>query len=369
VLLPTAELHPLVQAFMAAGRDVGAPDLGDHNAGQLAGVAANSLTIRNGKRVSVADAYLTAETRARLTLLTGANVERLLIEGSRVAGVEVRRGGGTQTLYADTILVSAGTVASPLLLMRSGIGDPAVLQAAGVPVRIPLPGVGRNLHDHLLAAGLVFAARRPVPPSRLQHSESLMYLHSSDPRRAEGAPDCVVACVVLPAVSERFSPAPLGSAYTLMCGVTHPTSRGAIRISGPRSADPPIIDPAYLSTEHDRGKFRASLRVARLIGEAAPLDEWRRQELLPGPAVQRDAAIDAFLRDAAITHHHPVGTCRMGRERGAVVDGDLKLRGLDNVFVVDASVIPAITTGPVNAAVVAIAEQWAKAVWPGRQGS
>ncbi len=369
VLLPAAELHPLVQAFMAAGRAVGAPHLGDHNAGRLAGVAANSLTIRDGRRVSVADAYMTAETRRRVNLLTEANVERLLIDGSRIAGIEVRRGGATQTLYADTIVVSAGTVASPLLLMRSGIGDPLVLQAAGVPVRLALPSVGRNLHDHLLAAGPVFASRRPVPPSRLQHSESLMYLHSSDPSRAEGAPDCVVACVVLAAVSERFSRPAIGSAYTLMCGVTHPTSRGAIRISGPGSADPPIIDPAYLSTEHDRQTFRASLRLARLIGEAAPLDEWRGQELLPGREVQTDAALDAFLRDAAITHHHPVGTCRMGRHPEAVVDGDLKLRGLDNLFVVDASVIPAITTGPVNAAVVVLAEQWAKAVWPGLHGS
>ena len=363
VLLPSDEIHPLVRDFMQAGRSLGAPPLGDHNIGPLAGTAPNSLTIRNGRRISVADAYLTPETRGRLTLLTGCVVERLRIQGNRVVEVEVRRDGAIQAISAGTVVVSSGTIGSPLLLMRSGIGEPEMLKAAGIPCRIPLAGVGRNLHDHLLA-GLVFASRRTVPPSRLQHSESLMYLHSDDPARAAGAPDCVVACVVLPVVSERFERPEVGRAYTLMCGVTHPTSRGAIRISGPASDAPPIIDPAYLSTEHDRRTFRAGLELARAIAGAAPLDAWRDEELLPGPSVQSDDAVDAFLADAAITHHHPVGTCRMGLDDQAVVDGDLRVRGIDNLYVVDASVIPAITTGPINACVVAIGEQWANQVWP-----
>ena len=190
-----------------------------------------------------------------------------------------------------------------------------------------------------------------------------MYLHSDDPARAAGAPDCVVACVVLPVVSEWAERPEVGAAYTLMCGVTHPTSRGTVRISGPELDAPPIVDPAYLSTEHDRRTFRASFDLARAVGGAVPLDAWRDAELLPGAAVQSDSAIDAFIADAAITHHHPCGTCRMGLDEEAVVDGDLRVRGLDNLFVVDASVIPAITTGPINACVVAIGEQWASDVW------
>lgn len=364
VYLPAAEVHPLVRAYMEAGRSIGAPRLADHNSGPLAGTAPNSLTIRNGRRVSVADAYLTAATRKRLTLVTGAAVERLVLNSDRVVGVEVNRHGATTTFRAGAVVISAGTVASPLLLMRSGIGAPQVLEEAGVPCRLELPGVGLNLHDHLLAAGLVFASRKRVAPSRLQHSESLMYLHGGDPGRTDGAPDCVLACVVLPVVSERFARPEAGSAFTLMCGVTHPTSRGSIRISGPGAADPPIIDPAYLSTGHDRRTFRESLRLARAVGAAAALDAWRGEELLPGRAVQDDDAVDGFLADAAITHHHPVGTCRMGHGEDAVVDGDLRVRGVRNLFVVDASVIPSITTGPVNAATVAIAEHWAHEAWP-----
>ena len=359
VMLPSTQIHPLVAAYIEAGVSIGAPRLAEHNGGPLAGVAPNQLTIRNGRRVSAADAYLTPHlARANLTLVAGGLVEALAIERGRVAAARVRRDGHEELLHTDIVVLSAGAIGSPLLLMRSGVGDPEELKAADVDCRLALRGVGHNLHDHLLAAGLIFSARQPVAPSRLQHSESLMYLHRDRPSRADGAPDTAIACVVLPVVTERFARPEVGRAYTLMCGVTHPRSRGSVRLSGPHSADPPIIDPAYLSDERDRGAFRDSLRLAREIGHASPLDAWRDSEILPGPHVRSDAAVDAFLADAAMTHHHPVGTCQMGAGDHAVVDGDLRVHGLDNLYVVDASVIPTITTGPVNAAVTAIAEQW-----------
>jgi pyridoxine 4-oxidase len=356
VLLPDEQIHPLVRDYMAAGLAIGAPQLGDHNAGPLAGVAPNQLTIRDGRRLSVADAYLAPVLgRPNLTLLTGILVHELVLEGGRVRGIRITRDGAEEIVTADRVVLCAGTVASPLLLMRSGIGDPEVLRGAGIACRHELPEVGRNLHDHLLTAGNVYRARRPVAPSRLQHSESLMYLHSDDPTRAEGAPDVVLACVVLPVVTEAFARPEAGAAYTIMCGVTHPTSRGAIRPGGPSVAEAPIIDPAYLSTEHDRRIFRAALRLARRVGRAAPLAEWNDGEILPGPGVEADADLDAFLAWAAMTHHHPVGSCSLG----PVVDGSLQVRGIDGLFVVDASIIPSITSGPVNAAVIAIAETWA----------
>ncbi len=359
VMLPSTQIHPLVAAYIEAGVSIGAPRLAEHNGGPLAGAAPNQLTIRNGRRVSAADAYLTPHLgRANLTVVAGGLVEALAIERGRVAAARVRRGGHEELLRADIVVLSAGAVGSPLLLMRSGVGDPEELKAADVDCRLALRGVGHNLHDHLLAAGLIFSARQPVAPSRLQHSESLMYLHRDRPSRADGAPDSVIACVVLPVVTERFARPEVGRAYTLMCGVTHPRSRGSVRLSGPHSADPPIIDPSYLSDERDRSAFRDSLRLAREIGHAPPLDAWRDREILPGPSVRSDAAVDAFLADAAMTHHHPVGACQMGAGDHAVVDGDLRVHGLDNLYVVDASVIPTITTGPVNAAVTAIAEQW-----------
>jgi pyridoxine 4-oxidase len=365
VMLPSTHIHPLVAAYIEAGVSIGAPRLSEHNGGRLAGVAPNQLTIRNGRRVSAADAYLTPHlARANLTLVAGGLVEALAIERGRVAAARVWRDGHEELLHADIVVLSAGAIGSPLLLMRSGIGDPEELKAADVDCRLTLRGVGHNLHDHLLAAGLVFSARQPVEPSRLQHSESLMYLHHDRPSRADGAPDTAIACVVLPVVTERFARPEVGRAYTLMCGVTHPRSRGSVRLSGPHSADPPIIDPTYLSDERDRRAFRDSLRLAREIGHAAPLDAWRDSEILPGPHVRSDAAVDAFLADAAMTHHHPVGACQMGAGDHAVVDGDLRVHGLDNIYVVDASVIPTITTGPVNAAVTAIAEQWCHACAP-----
>lgn len=361
VLLPDEQVHPLVRAYMAAGLVIGAPWLGDHNAGPLAGVAPNQLTIRDGRRLSVADAYLAPVLgRPNLTVLTGVLVHDLVLDRGQARGIRVTRGGVDQILAADRIVLCGGTVASPLLLMRSGIGDPVVLCQAGITCRHDLPQVGRNLHDHLLAAGNVYRAGRPVPPSRLQHSESLMYLHSDDPSRADGSPDVALACVVLPVVTEAFARPAVGEAYTIMCGVTHPTSRGSIRPGGPSVTDMPLIDPAYLSTDADRRCFRAALRLAREVGRAGPLGDWNDGEILPGAGVGADADVDAFLARAAMTHHHPVGTCGLGD----VVDGSLKVQGLDGLHVVDASVIPAITTGPVNAAVVAIAEHWAAGATP-----
>lgn len=361
VYLPGAEVSPLVRAYMAAGAGLGVPSLADHNGRELAGTAPNSLNISNGRRVTVSDAYLPQAVLARsnLTLLLGHEVEQLSFEGKRATGVIVAAGGVTKTLQANRIVLCAGAIATPLLLMRSGIGPRAVLADAGIACRHELPGIGDNLQDHMLAMGNVYRARKPVPPSRLQHSESLMYLHSEDITRSRGAPDIVLACVVAPAVAKAFTAPDYGSAYTFLFGVTHPTSRGTIRPAGPRSSDPPLIDPRYLETEHDRNVFRAALRTARLVGQQASLDDWRADELLPGPGAASDADLDRFIALAASTHHHPAGTCRMGADDGAVVDGDLAVHGLAGLSVVDASVLPTLPTGPIHAAVLAIAETWA----------
>ncbi|MDR6951382.1 pyridoxine 4-oxidase [Ancylobacter sp. 3268] len=360
VHLPDEELSPVVRAYMAAGVERGIPAIGDHNSGPLNGVAPNALTIRDGRRVSAADAYLApALARPNLELLTGVRVHRLIIDGDQVTGVLAEIDGQPQTLSAERLCLCAGAVASPLLLMRSGIGPAEQLKAAGITCLADRAEVGGNLHDHLLTAGNVYRARRPVPPSRLQHSESLMYLDAEDPTRPDGPPDVVLGCVAAPTVSECFAPPPYGSAYTILSGVTHPTSRGRLTVSGPYLDSPPRIDPAYLSTEHDRRLARRALELAREIGHGAALDEWRAEEILPGIDVRDDAAIDAFLARAVITHHHPVGTCRMGADEASVLDADLKLRGFEGLHVVDASVIPTITSGPVHAAILAIAETFA----------
>ena len=211
----------------------------------------------------------------------------------------------------------------------------------------------------MLTAGNVYRAKQPVPPSRLQHSESLTYLHCGDLTRTDGAPDVVLACVAAPTVTECFERPAMGTAYTILSGVTHPTSRGRITLTGPEVTDPPKIDPAYLSTDHDRRLVRQALDLARMVGHQPALAEWRAEEIYPGIDCRSDADLDAFLERAVMTHHHPVGTCRMGRAAGSVVDADLKLHGFERLYVVDASVIPAITSGPIHAAVLAIAETFA----------
>jgi pyridoxine 4-oxidase len=364
VLLPGPELSsPLVQSYLAAWRSLGVPGIPDHNGGEMLGATPNSLTIRDGLRVTVSDVYLDPVLdRDNLTVISGATVHRLILDGDRIVGTEYEVDGRLQTIRADTVILSGGSIADPLLLMRSGIGDPAVLANAGVNPLVELPEVGRNLHDHLLGAGNVYASARDVPPSRLQLSESMTYLSLAGLGEASGTADVVVGCVVGPSASEVYFPdianVPPGRAYTLLFGVTHPTSRGSLRISAPGVDAPPIIDPNYLDTEHDRVTFRAALEHARLVGESAGMAEWRAGELLPGTSVSSDADVDAFIARAAITHHHPVGTLRMGSADEAPVTPDLRLRGIENCYVVDASVIPSITTGPVHAAVIAIAESF-----------
>lgn len=360
VMLPDSELSPVVRAYMAAGAAAGIPWRGDHNTGCLLGIAPNSLTIRAGRRVTAADAYLApALGRPNLTVLSRAVVHRLVLSGARATGVTVEIDAGLRTLSAGMVILCAGAIASPLLLMRSGIGPAASLAHAGVACMADHAGVGENLHDHLLTAGNVYRARRPVPPSRLQHSESLTYLDSTNLGRIDGVADIVIGCVAAPAVTELFQRPAAGEAYTLLSGVTHPTSRGRITLGGPAVDDPPHIDPAYLRTDHDRRLARRALKLARVIGQQPALAEWRAEEIYPGGDCRSDADLDAFLERAVMTHHHPVGTCRMGTETGSVVDADLKVHGMESLYVVDASVIPSITSGPIHAAVLAIAETFA----------
>lgn len=360
VSMPSDEVSPVARAFIEAGAALGLPRLGGHNGGEMIGVTPNSLNIRDGRRVTTADAWLTPAVRGRenLSILTGSRVRRLALDGDRVRSLEVVRPHGPAKVFADRVILCAGALESPALLMRSGIGPRDALDAAGVACLIDMPEIGRNLQDHLLGAGNLYAARRPVAPSRLQHSESMAYMRAGD-FTATGQPEIVVGCGVAPIVSERFEAPAAGGAYSLLFGITHPTSRGSIRLSGPELGDRLVIDPAYLRTGHDRDLFRRALEAARAIGHRDELADWRERELLPG-TLRGAAGMDDFIAQAVITHHHPCGTCRMGKDDGAVVDPDLRLKALDNLFVVDASVMPSLTAGPIHAAVLAIAETFAR---------
>lgn len=375
ILRPDETLvNPVVSCYLEAWESLGLRRIPDHNGGSMIGVTPNSLTITGGRRVTAADAYLSPVLgRPNLTVLGNASVHRLLVSDGRVHGVDVTHLGRRATIESETVILTAGTIGDPLLLMRSGIGARDTLAAAGVVVTHESKDVGHNLHDHLLGAGNLYSSRKPIPATRLQLSEAMTYLSEAGPADQNARPDVVVGCVVAPSISEQFAPAAGSLAtdggYTLLFGVTHPTSRGQLRITGPNLEDPPEIDPAYLSTEHDRSVFRRALEYSRLVGHSPALKEWRAEELLPTTAdLTNTAAIDAFIARAAITHHHPVGTCRMGADDNSVVDPQLRVRGVDNLYVVDASVFPAITTGPVHAAVIAVAESFAELFNTGMSG-
>lgn len=356
-LIRPAEPHPVTLSYMAAGEEIGISPTEDHNGARMSGPCLNTLTIKNGKRQTIADAYLgPALARPNLHLMAETRVLSLILDGTRCRGVRIRDSSRERDLVAERgVVLAAGTIASPMLLMRSGIGAAEELRALDITVRHDLPGVGRNLHDHLLSGGNVYRSRRPLPPSKYQNSESLMYIARDG---AGGAPELVLACVVAPVTTEQFAPLDVGEAYTIMFGFTHPRSRGAIKLASAHPAAAPVIDPNYLAEEYDRDAYLDALEQARAVGGARALADWRLEEYLPGPAIRTASGKRAFLEKAAFTHHHPVGTCRMGCDAEAVVGPDLQLRGIDNLHVCDGSVMPSITTGPVNAAIVAMAERF-----------
>lgn len=352
-LITPKEPHPVTQAYRAAAQESGLTPTEEHNGPRMAGPTLNTLTIKEGRRQSTADAYLTDEVlgRPNLTLLTGRPVAELLFEGTRCCGL--RLADGSRLRAERGVILAAGAIASPLLLLRAGIGPAAELAALGLAVRSDLPGVGRNLQDHLLSGGNVYRARRPLPPSKYQGSESLLYIHR---REDGGAPELVLACALAPVVTDCLPP-PEGPAYTIMYGFTRPRSRGTLRLASSDPAAPPLIDPNYLAEDYDRAVYLEALERARDLGASPALADWRADEHLPGPACRGKAALLRFLGQAAHTHHHPVGTCRMGADPQAVVDHGLQVRGHPGLYVVDASVFPTVRTGPTNAAIVALAER------------
>lgn len=367
-LCQPATPHPLTRCHIAAGVEVGLTPIRDHNGPVMAGPTLNTMTIKDGRRLSVSDAYLHSAVRARrnLRIETGITVDRLMIgPDGRATGFTGRRGGHPVAMSASrAVILSAGSIGSPAILMRSGFGPAADLARLGIPVRRDMPGIGENLQDHLLSAGNVYRALQPVPPTTTQHSESLTYIQAiaADPR---AAPELVVGVISAPILSDGLeglaAAADIGEGYTLMFGITHPRSRGRLRLT---SADPevqPQIDPAYLTTEIDRDHFQQALDWARRIGGARAYDGWRLAEVFPRPQDLADAeARRNFIACAAVTHHHPIGTCRMGTDPLAVVRPDLTVQGVHGLYVVDGSTLPSLTTGPVNAAIVAVAERAAE---------
>ena len=346
---------PLHQAFVEAAGQSGIPFNPDYNGGDPAGISYTQLTISDGRRHSPAAAYLRPVLEhPSLTLVTGAHVQRLLLEGTRCAGVEYVCDGRLQRARAASeVVLSAGTIESPRLLMLSGIGPAEHLRALGLNVVGDLPGVGENLHDHLISP-LIFSAERVIEPFApgLPPGQTHLFAHS---RPGLVAPDLQPIHFSVPLLEEWMEPITKG--FSLMAGMIRPLSRGTLRLRSADPGDEPALDPATLHEDADLERLVDAIELSRRMGEAPALAEWGAQELYPGPDVGSREALRDYARRTAITYHHQVGTCKMGIDELAVVDPQLRVYGIEGLRVADASIMPAVTTGNTNAPSVMIGER------------
>jgi choline dehydrogenase/4-pyridoxate dehydrogenase len=375
---------PLNAAFKEAAQQAGHAWNEDYNAGgRQEGFSQLQMTIAGGKRMSAARAYLRpAMARGNVDVQVGAHATRILFDGDAARGIEYRQGGvPRQVNAAREVILCGGVINSPQLLMLSGIGDPQALAAHKIAVKAALPGVGGNLQDHVSVV-LMYRRREPSPFLRNMRADrvalALAQAYTFGKGFAADVPggtmaflksapdlDCpdmqmLLTSAALPAWP-YFKPfrQPFADGFACRTVLLHPQSRGTVSLA---SSDPfaaPRIRQNFLAAPHDWQVLRKAIRSIREIARQGALARFVEREAVPGPAVADDGALDAFIRKSAITVHHPAGTCRMGpaSDPGAVTDGAGRIHGLSGLRVVDASLMPDLTTGNINAPVIMMAEK------------
>jgi len=354
---PVPLVAALIEATTAAGIDY-APDLNGAAMEGCGGCGLPNVTVRMGERVSMANSYLRpAMNRPTLTVLLGAEVRRILFEGSRAVGVEYSHDGRLCQARAECeVILSLGAINTPKVLMLSGIGDAAELGRHGIAPLVHLPGVGRNFQDHILVAGCVWEYRTPEPPRN--NSAEFTFFCKSDPSLQ--APDlqpileeCAFGSeITRPLFDLPFDPA---RAWTLAPGLVRPHSRGRVRLTGPDPEDPVSVQAGFLEDPRDVTALLKAVDLCREIGNAAALAPFVRRELMPGPLEK--SAMETWLRQAAGTYFHQTCTAKMGRDEMSVVDGALRVYGVPGLRIADGSVMPQITTGNTMAPCAMIGER------------
>ena len=372
--------NKLNRDFLAAFAALGEyPACDDLNGLKPEGYGLRQGTIRNGRRDSTANAFLRpALSRPNLTLLTESPVTRILVENARTSGVEIRTRlrGLEQVRARREVLLCAGAVQSPQLLMLSGLGDAPELRRHGIAVKQHLPGVGGNYHDHLaisilmemsntLSYGLSFRTAHRALWNGLQYAlwrdgplasnlfESTAFIRS---RVATDRPDLQV--VFQPARRNRnLFPLPLGHGYAISSVGLYPKSRGRVHLASGDPAAAPRVAANFMADPADMQPLLHGLKLARRIFASESFRRYGAVEVAPGPTVTDDAGLAAYVRRVAATAHHPVGTCRMGTGDDAVVDPELRVHGVANLRVVDASIFPHVVGGNTNAPTVMVAEK------------
>ena len=351
IISPAVVSQRFVDACVSMGSDYNP----DFNGTQQTGVGFYQLTVKDGKRHSAAAAFLVPILqRPNLTITTGALVTRLLFEGNRAVGVEyLHEGMLHQVRVNKEVVLSAGAFDSPKLLLLSGIGDVEYLRSMGINVVANLPGVGQNLQDHLLVT-VVRASTQDMHPAITSNGiEAGLFAHSEG--NCDVAPDLQFFAGPILFAPPGY-PLP-DSGFTGAVCLTRLQNVGSVSLKSIDPQDPPILRMNYLQSQADLQKLVEGIKLIRQLFEHSAFDEFRGEEIAPGANVTSDEAIKAYVRDGCSTVWHPVGTCKMGTDSMAVVDPELRVRGIEGLRVVDASIMPTITTGNTNAPTIAIGEK------------
>ena len=375
------KLNPLYRAFIDAGIEAGYPETEDYNGLHQEGFGPMHMTVRDGVRESTSRAYLRPVLhRPNLRLVTHALAKKIEFDKSRAAGIVVEIAGKTEFIGAKKeVLIAAGAIASPMLLQCSGIGAREDLAEVGVRQKAELPGVGKNLQDHL-EVYFQFWCKKPVSlNSKLglfskgiigaewlltkkglgatNHFESCAFIRSSNGLKA---PD--IQYHFLPAAMRYDgTPSISGHGFQVHVGPNKPKSRGRVKITSADTAASPSILFNYLAADEDRDAWRRCIRLTREIINQPAMDSYRGEEIQPGAQVASDEEIDRWVRENVESAYHPAGTCKMGRADDplSVVDAECRVHGLDNLRVIDASVFPTLPNGNINAPVIMVAEKMA----------
>jgi len=370
--------HELIEAFIRGANELGIPSNSDFNSGKQEGVGYYQLFTKNGFRSSSATAYLRpARGRENLRVETNAHATRILFDGTRAVGVRYRQDGVEKEARAQReLILSAGAIQSPQLLQLSGVGPASLLESFGIPVVCDLPGVGENLQDHLQLR-VMYKCTKPITTNddlaswwRSMKIGMQWILTRTGPLAIginQGAlftrvlpesktPDVQFHVATLSAELAGAKPHPWPG-FTLSVCQLRPESRGSVQI---RSADPfeaPSMRPNYLATEVDRRCAVAAVKLARALATTNSMKPYVAEEYRPGAAARTDEDLLEFARNFGATIFHPSGTCKMGSDSMAVVDDELRVRGVENLRVVDCSIMPTLVSGNTHAPVVMIAEK------------
>lgn len=358
---PAHDPHPVAPAMLAACRSLGLPVLDDQNGAReegTGGFAFMNQIVRDGQRQSMARAYLYPVLgRKNVTLLVNTHVDRLTFSGTRVTGVQIRRGNTVSNVSAKSeVIVSAGGINTAKLLMLSGIGDEAQLRKHGIKARVHSPEVGRNFQDHVLHGGCIWEPKEAMP-HRNSAAEVAGFWRSDS---TLSSPDINLVQIELPYASEvvakEYAPPP--SSWALCAGLIAPKSRGTVTLRTDKPEDRPVVDAQFLSHPDDVKALAVGIEMCREIGNSAAMKDFVKREVAPGRKLT-GKAIEDFVRNGATTYFHESGTCRMGKDSQAVVDARLRVNGVQNLRIADSSIMPRIAGVATMASCVLIGERMA----------